>query len=129
MRQRAWLHACTPTFTHYRKLCAAAAVAFKILSSFTSAIKFIKGTLSKATCNPILFSYGIGPSVGHVASGLVFGHHFASSAGTGILFTVSWSIRIFNCIEEVPRFFFPIEFNSAFQISNYLQFNCTPDTV
>jgi hypothetical protein len=44
-------------------------------------------------------------------------------------YTVSWRIRIFNCIEEVPRFFFPIEFNSAFQISNYLQFNCTPDTV
>jgi hypothetical protein len=36
------LHACTPTFTHYRKLCAAAAAAFKILSSFTSAIKSIK---------------------------------------------------------------------------------------
>jgi hypothetical protein len=43
--------------------------------------------------------------------------------------TVSWRIRIFNCIEEVPRFFFAIEFNSTFQISNYLQFNCTPDTI
>ncbi len=42
MRQRAWLHACTPTFTHYRKLFAAAAAAFNILSSFTSAIKSIK---------------------------------------------------------------------------------------
>ncbi len=40
MRQRAWLHACTPTFTHYRP--AAAAAAFNILSSFTSAIKSIK---------------------------------------------------------------------------------------
>ncbi len=44
-------------------------------------------------------------------------------------YTVSWRIRIFNCIEEVPRFFFPIEFNSAFQISNSLQFNCKPYTV
>jgi hypothetical protein len=44
-------------------------------------------------------------------------------------YTVSWRIRIFNCIEEVPRFFFPIEFNSAFQISNYLQFNSTPYTI
>jgi hypothetical protein len=44
------------------------------------------GTLSKATCNPILFLYGTGPSVGHVASGLGFGHHSASAAGTGILF-------------------------------------------
>jgi hypothetical protein len=43
--------------------------------------------------------------------------------------TVSWRIRIFNCIEEVPRFFFSIEFNSAFQISNCLQFKCTPYTV
>ncbi len=43
--------------------------------------------------------------------------------------TVSWRIRIFNCIEEVPRFFFAIELNSTFQISNYLQFNCTPDTI
>ena len=42
MRQRAWLHACTPTFTHYRKLFAAAAAAFNIQSSFTSAIKSIK---------------------------------------------------------------------------------------
>ncbi len=41
MRQRAWLHACTSTFTHYRKLFAAAAAAFNILSSFTSAIKSI----------------------------------------------------------------------------------------
>ena len=46
-----------------------------------------------------------------------------------ILYTVSWRIRIFNCIEEVPRFFFPIEFNSAFQISNYLQFNSTRYTI
>jgi hypothetical protein len=38
MRQRAWLHASTPTFKPYRKLCAAAAAASKILSSFTSAI-------------------------------------------------------------------------------------------
>ncbi len=44
-------------------------------------------------------------------------------------YTVSWRIRIFNCIEEVPRFFFPIEFNPTFQISNYLQFNCTPYTI
>ncbi len=29
-------------------------------------------------------------------------------------YTVSWRLRIFNCIEEVPRFFFPIEFNSTF---------------
>ncbi len=43
--------------------------------------------------------------------------------------TVSWRIRIFNCIEEVPRFFFSIEFNSAFQISNYLQLNSTPYTI
>jgi hypothetical protein len=43
--------------------------------------------------------------------------------------TVSWRIRIFNCIEEVPRFFFSIEFNPTFQISNYLQFNCTPYTI
>jgi hypothetical protein len=43
--------------------------------------------------------------------------------------TVSWRIRIFNCIEEVPRFFFAIEFNFTFQISNYLQVNCTPDTI
>ncbi len=43
--------------------------------------------------------------------------------------TVSWRIRIFNCIEEVPRFFFSIEFNPSFQISNYLQFNCTPHTI
>jgi hypothetical protein len=32
------------------------------------------GTSSKATCNPILVLYGIRPSVGHVASGLGFGH-------------------------------------------------------
>jgi hypothetical protein len=29
-------------------------------------------------------------------------------------YTVSWRLRIFNCIEEVPQFFFPIEFNSTF---------------
>jgi hypothetical protein len=29
-------------------------------------------------------------------------------------YTVSWRIRIFNCIEEVPRFFFSIEFNPTF---------------
>jgi hypothetical protein len=46
-----------------------------------------------------------------------------------LLYTVSWRIRIFNCIEEVPRFFFSIEFNSAFQISNYLQLNSTPYTI
>jgi hypothetical protein len=44
-------------------------------------------------------------------------------------YTVSWRIRIFNCIEEVPRVFFPIEFNSNFQISNYSQFNSTPYTI
>jgi hypothetical protein len=44
-------------------------------------------------------------------------------------YTVSWRIRIFNCIEEVLRFFFLIEFNSAFQISNYLQLNSTPYTL
>ncbi len=43
--------------------------------------------------------------------------------------TVSWRIRIFNCIEEVPQFFFSIEFNSTFQIFNCLQFNCTPYTI
>jgi hypothetical protein len=43
-------------------------------------------------------------------------------------YTVSWRIRIFNCIEEVPRFFFSIEFNPTFPISNYLPFNCTPYT-
>ncbi len=32
----------------------------------------------------------------------------------GNYYTVSWRLRIFNCIEEVPRFFFPIEFNSTF---------------
>jgi hypothetical protein len=31
-------------------------------------------------------------------------------------YTVSWRIRIFSCTEEVPRFFFPIEFNPIFQI-------------
>jgi hypothetical protein len=40
-------------------------------------------------------------------------------AGFPSSYTVSWRIRIFNYIEEVPRFFFPIEFNSAFQTSNY----------
>jgi hypothetical protein len=43
--------------------------------------------------------------------------------------TVSWRIRIFNCIEEEPRFFFPIELNPTFQISDYLQFNCTQYTI
>ncbi len=53
----------------------------------------------------------------------------AAVANFVVMYTVSWRIRIFNCIEEVPRFFFPIEFNSTFQIFNYLQFNCTPDTI
>ncbi len=37
-----WLHAFSPTFPHGRKLFAAAAAPFKILSSFTLAIKSIK---------------------------------------------------------------------------------------
>jgi hypothetical protein len=31
-----------------------------------------------------------------------------ATRGMGGYYTVSWRIRIFNCIEEVPRFFFSI---------------------
>jgi hypothetical protein len=54
---------------------------------------------------------------------------FSSFAKLPSIYTDSRRIRIFNCIEEVPRFFFSIEFNSAFQISNYLQLNSTPYTI
>jgi hypothetical protein len=37
-----------------------------------------------------------------------------------IYYTVSWRIRIFNCIEEVPQFFSSIQFNFELDIFNWL---------
>jgi hypothetical protein len=70
------------------------------------------------------------PRAMFIGSNLSWPFYIKFLFGTDLIYnTVSWRIRIFNCIEEVPRFFFPIEFNSAFQISNYLQLNSTPYTI
>ena len=39
------------------------------------------------------------------------------------LYTVSWWIRKLSCIEEVPRFFFFIQFKIKFKNLNWLQLN------
>ncbi len=93
------------------------------LSSYSSSISSAQLMDRGSSCTLAVLGGGLASLVALPCS--VAGGPWSSSKR----YTVSWRIRIFNCIEEVPRFFFAIEFNSSFQISNYLHFNCTPDTI
>ena len=46
-----------------------------------------------------------------------------------VLYTVSWRIRIFNCIEEVPRFFFFIQFKIKLKNLNRLQLKLNQELI